>query len=70
MNNNSVLMSYFLIPWTAINLVDYYCLRKGQYRIDDIFDLNGIYGRINRIACGSFLLAIACLLYTSDAADE
>lgn len=52
-------MSYFLIPWTAINLVDYYCLRKGQYRIDDIFDLNGIYGRINWIACGSFVLAIA-----------
>ncbi len=52
-------MSYFLIPWTAINLVDYYCLRKGQYRIDDIFDMNGIYGRINWIACGSFLLAIA-----------
>lgn len=52
-------MSYFLIPWTAINLVDYYCLRKGQYRIADIFDVNGIYGRINWIACGSFLLAIA-----------
>jgi NCS1 family nucleobase:cation symporter-1 len=52
-------MSYFLIPWTAINLVDYYCLRKGQYRIDDIFDLQGIYGRINWIACGSFMLAIA-----------
>jgi nucleobase:cation symporter-1, NCS1 family len=52
-------MSYFLIPWTAINLVDYYCLRKGQYRIDDIFDKDGIYGRINWIACGSFVLAIA-----------
>ncbi|CAN7398778.1 purine-cytosine permease family protein [Pseudomonas umsongensis] len=52
-------MSYFLIPWTAINLVDFYCLRKGEYRIDDIFDLNGIYGRVNWIACGSFVLAIA-----------
>ncbi|WP_460126332.1 purine-cytosine permease family protein [Pseudomonas sp. S2_C03] len=52
-------MSYFLIPWTAINLVDYYCLRKGQYRIEDIFNPDGVYGRFNGVACGSFLLAIA-----------
>ncbi|MDH4585513.1 cytosine permease [Pseudomonas sp. BN415] len=51
-------MSYFLIPWTAINLVDYYCLRKGDYCVPDIFDLNGRYGRINGVACGSFLLTI------------
>ncbi|VVO35643.1 purine-cytosine permease family protein [Pseudomonas fluorescens] len=52
-------MSYFLIPWTAINLVDFYWLRKGEYRIDDIFDMNGIYGRVNWIACASFIVAIA-----------
>ncbi|WP_166359529.1 purine-cytosine permease family protein [Pseudomonas akapageensis] len=51
-------MSYFLIPWTAINLVDYYCLRKGQYQLEDIFDMNGIYGRVNGVACGSFVVAI------------
>lgn len=51
-------MSYFLIPWTAINLVDYYCLRKGDYSVPDIFDLNGRYGRVNGVACGSFVLAI------------
>jgi NCS1 family nucleobase:cation symporter-1 len=51
-------MSYFLIPWTAINLVDYYCLRKGDYHVPDIFDLDGRYGRVNLVACGSFVLAI------------
>ncbi|MGH8435817.1 MAG: purine-cytosine permease family protein [Pseudomonas sp.] len=51
-------MSYFLIPWTAINLVDYYCLRKGEYSVKDIFDMNGRYGRVNPVACGSFVLAI------------
>ncbi|MGO7726390.1 cytosine permease, partial [Rhizobium ruizarguesonis] len=35
------LMSYALIPWTAINLVDYYVLRSGQYRVADIFDPDG-----------------------------
>ncbi|MEN5303643.1 cytosine permease [Pseudomonas sp. TWI628] len=52
-------MSYFLIPWTAINLVDYYALRKGQYLIADIFDPSGIYGRVNWIAVGVFLATIA-----------
>lgn len=52
------LMSYALIPWTAINLVDYYVLRRGQYSVADIFDPNGIYGRYNPIAIGAFLAAI------------
>ncbi|HGA2319655.1 TPA: cytosine permease [Pseudomonas putida] len=52
-------MSYFLIPWTAINLVDYYALRKGVYQIADIFDPAGIYGRVNGIAVGVFLATIA-----------
>ncbi|WP_236235830.1 purine-cytosine permease family protein [Pseudomonas faucium] len=51
-------MSYFLIPWTAINLVDYYALRKGEYRIADIFAPSGIYGRVNGIAVAVFLATI------------
>ncbi|GGU70064.1 putative purine-cytosine permease YxlA [Pseudomonas laurentiana] len=51
-------MSYFLIPWTAINLVDYYALRKGVYQIADIFEPKGIYGRVNWIAIGVFLSTI------------
>jgi NCS1 family nucleobase:cation symporter-1 len=52
------LMSYALIPWTAINLVDYYVLRRGQYSVADIFNPNGIYGRYNPIAIGAFVAAI------------
>ncbi|MGN6160213.1 MAG: cytosine permease, partial [Marmoricola sp.] len=33
------------IPWTAVNLVDYYFIRKGHYAIAEIFKPNGIYGR-------------------------
>lgn len=51
-------MSYFLIPWTAINLVDYYALRKGVYQIADIFKPSGIYGRVNWPAIGVFLATI------------
>lgn len=39
------LILYFLIPWSAINLVDYYFVRHGRYAVNDIFNPDGIYGR-------------------------
>ncbi|MFK3841178.1 purine-cytosine permease family protein [Serratia sp. NPDC087055] len=43
-NTFVLLMLYFLIPWTAVNLVDFYIVRKGQYAIGEIFNPEGIYG--------------------------
>lgn len=36
---------YFLTPWSAINLVDFYCLRKERYDLADMYDPDGRYGR-------------------------
>lgn len=44
-NTFVLLMLYFLIPWTAVNLVDFYFVRRGHYSIVDIFRPDGIYGR-------------------------
>ena len=41
------LMLYLLVPWTALNLVDYFFVRKGHYRIADLFTPDGSYGRWN-----------------------
>lgn len=38
------LLLYFLVPWTAVNLVDYFLVRKGRYAIADFFTPQGIYG--------------------------
>ncbi|MDX6309211.1 MAG: nucleobase:cation symporter, family [Nocardioidaceae bacterium] len=43
--NFLLLVLYFFIPWTAVNLVDYYVVRKGHYAIAEIFNPNGMYGR-------------------------
>ena len=40
-----LLMLYFLVPWTAVNLVDFYFVRRGQYAIAEILKPNGLYGR-------------------------
>jgi nucleobase:cation symporter-1, NCS1 family len=37
-------MVYLLIPWSAINLADYYFVRNGRYQIADLFRLDGEYG--------------------------
>jgi NCS1 family nucleobase:cation symporter-1 len=35
---------YLLVPWTAVNLVDYFFVRKGRYTIKALFTPRGIYG--------------------------
>ncbi|HEY2684511.1 MAG TPA: cytosine permease [Steroidobacteraceae bacterium] len=54
-----LILLYVLVPWTAINLVDYYLLRHGQYDVQAFFRQDGgVYGRINGAAVGCYLLGI------------
>jgi NCS1 nucleoside transporter family len=49
-NSFEILLSvllYLFTPWTAINLVDFYVVRKGHYSVREIFNPNGMYGRWN-----------------------
>ena len=43
--NFLLLVLYLFIPWTAVNLVDYFLVRRGHYAIGEIFNPRGIYGR-------------------------
>jgi NCS1 nucleoside transporter family len=44
-NTFLVIMVYCLVPWTAVNLVDFYLIRRGHYSISDIIDPRGRYGQ-------------------------
>jgi nucleobase:cation symporter-1, NCS1 family len=46
----------FLVPWTAINLTDYYFVRKGKYDIPDIFRPTGRYGKFNWMALFAYMI--------------
>jgi NCS1 family nucleobase:cation symporter-1 len=59
LQNFILFLSYFLIPWTAINLADFYLIRKGVYDIDAIFDPNGIYGRFQYRSLAAYLIGVA-----------
>jgi len=49
-----------LVPWTAINLIDFYVIHKGSYDIGSIFRVDGgIYGRFNPQALIAYAIGIA-----------
>ncbi|WP_417563335.1 purine-cytosine permease family protein [Microbacterium sp.] len=56
--NFILFLAYFLIPWTAINLVDFYLVRRERYHMASIFDPDGIYGRWNGRALLAYALGI------------
>ncbi|HEX7324438.1 MAG TPA: cytosine permease [Rhodanobacteraceae bacterium] len=43
--NFILFLAYFLIPWTGVNLMDFYFVRRGRYDIKSITDIrDSIYG--------------------------
>lgn len=56
------LILYLFIPWTAVNLVDFYVVRRGHYAISEIFRPDGIYGRWGWRGIVSYLLGFAAML--------
>lgn len=73
-----LLLLYVLVPWTAINLVDYYFVQHGDYDVASFLRQDGgIYGRINVPAVGCYFFGIlvqipfmASPLYTGPIAAE
>jgi NCS1 family nucleobase:cation symporter-1 len=60
-NNFLLLILYLFVPWTAVNLVDYYVVRRGHYAIAEIFKPNGMYGRWGWRGVLAYLIAFACM---------
>ena len=56
--NITLFLLYLLVPWTAINLMDYYVIRHGNYDIPQLFERNGIYGLLNWRAIGIYVVAV------------
>jgi NCS1 family nucleobase:cation symporter-1 len=52
-------MIYLLVPWSSINLTDYYLVRKGRYAIKDLFRVDGIYGKYRWKVIAVYLVSIA-----------
>ncbi|MGH3299552.1 MAG: purine-cytosine permease family protein [Trebonia sp.] len=59
-SNFILLLMYVLVPWTAINLIDFYLVRHGNYDVAQFFRGDGgIYGRFDWVSIGCYLAGIA-----------
>jgi NCS1 family nucleobase:cation symporter-1 len=59
-SNFILLLLYVLVPWTAINLIDFYLVRHGNYDVAQFFRGDGgIYGRFDWVSIGCYLIGIA-----------
>ncbi|WP_320671086.1 purine-cytosine permease family protein [Patulibacter defluvii] len=55
-------LGYLMGPWTAINLTDYFLVRRGRYSVREIFNPAGIYGRWNWRGCLAYAIAFAAMV--------
>ena len=56
--NFVLLLLAVFVPWSAVNLVDYYLVSKERVDIPALYDSNGRYGAYNPIALGCYVLGI------------
>ena len=59
MLNSLTLMLYLLVPWTALNLVDFFFVRRGHYAITDIFRPDGVYGTWGCLGLTAYFVGFA-----------
>lgn len=57
-NQLLVIILYLLAPWTAINLVDFFFVRRGRYALKEFFNPSGIYSGFAWRGVTSYIVAI------------
>jgi nucleobase:cation symporter-1, NCS1 family len=51
---------FFFVPWSVINLVDFYIVKKGRYDVRSFFTPSGAYGGWRWVALIPYVIALAC----------
>lgn len=57
-----VVLLYLLVPWTSVNLVDYYVVRRGHYAVREIFAAGGVYGTWGWRGLIAYLVGIVAMV--------
>ncbi|MEU7003200.1 alpha/beta fold hydrolase [Nonomuraea sp. NPDC046570] len=61
-NDFVTIVLYLLVPWSAVNLADYYWVRRGRYAVTALFDQNGIYRRWGASGLIAYGLGFAAMI--------
>ena len=57
-----VVLLYVLVPWTSVNLVDYYLVRRGRYAVAEMFRPHGLYGAWGWRGITAYVVGIAAMI--------
>jgi nucleobase:cation symporter-1, NCS1 family len=60
--NFLAILLYLFTPWTAINLIDFYVVRKGHYSVREIFNKRGMYGLWNWRGLTAYVLGFIAMI--------
>jgi purine-cytosine permease-like protein len=62
-NGFLLFMLYFLVPWTAVNLTDFYFVRKERYAVAELLRKDGgVYGRWAPKGIAAYLIGFAVMV--------
>jgi purine-cytosine permease-like protein len=61
-NSFLLLILYLFVPWTAVNLIDYYVVRRGHYAVAEIFKSDGIYGKWAWRGIAAYVIGLAAMV--------
>ena len=50
---------FFFVPWSVINLIDFYIVKKGRYDVKSFFSASGSYGGWRWVAIIPYLIGLA-----------
>lgn len=66
LNNNLAIVlfvvGYFMAPWSAINLSDFFVVRRGRYSIAEMFRRDGVYGLWNWRGIVTYIVTLAAMV--------
>ena len=52
------MLLFFFVPWSVINLVDFYLVKKGRYDVASFFTPSGVYGGWRWTALIPYVIAL------------
>lgn len=55
-------LAYLMAPWTSINLIDFFVVRRGHYSITEMFKRDSMYGRWNWRGMTAYLITFAVMV--------
>lgn len=58
-SNFLYVLLFVFVPWTAVNLVDFYLVQHGKYDVKSLFTPRGIYGRWQWRGLSAYIVGLA-----------